>query len=97
MFGCTNIFGVKDANFDLDLDPSFAEAQHLFYYELKNQKEGQNAISFLKRPADLVNQYEQFDSEDSDAENALLNNLGKEMGIIITEAKPGQTQESNID
>jgi len=30
------VFGVEDANFDLDLDPHFIEARSLFYGELGN-------------------------------------------------------------
>ena len=49
-----NVFGVSDANFDVDLDPHFSEARALFYTELGNQREGTGKVKFLKRPEELV-------------------------------------------
>ena len=81
----TNVYAAEDANFDLDLDPHFAEARSIFYEVLKNKKEGEGKIKFLKRPKEVVQQYEyNADSGDSDPEHKLLENLGQEMGLPLS-------------
>jgi hypothetical protein len=89
-----NVFGVSDANFDVDLDPHFSEARSLFYDVLGNQKEGEGKVKFLKRPEELLKQYEyNADSDDSDAEQELLTDLGQEMGLLTTAVVETPEQE----
>lgn len=58
----------------------------MFYDQLGNQKEGPEKRRFLKRPQELVNQYEyNANSDDSDGEQRLLEGLGQEMGILKNE------------
>jgi hypothetical protein len=45
--GGENVYAVKDANFDMDIDPNFSEASSIFYDKLGHDKE---KVTFLKRP-----------------------------------------------
>lgn len=89
------MIGVSDANFDVDLDSHFSEARSLFYDVLGNQREGQGKVKFLKRPEELVKQYEyNANSDDSDAEQELLTGLGQEMGLLTTPVVETTDQET---
>jgi len=82
-----NVHGLKDADFEMDIDHNINESITLFYDVLEGHaREGEGAVKFLKRPENQQTTYMgDYEEESSDDEDRLIREMEKEMGLAPKE------------
>jgi hypothetical protein len=66
------VYAVKDANFDMDIDPNFSEATQIFYEKLGYDRE---KVQFLKRPGQEQDNQHNDSQSSGDDDDKLIDGL----------------------